>query len=269
MSTLTAHRPVGELRVTQFRVIRSEWIKFWSLRSSGITLAAAALLFVGIGLLAAQISGSGGEVGARGDGSTNPIDISLTGVNFAQLVLGTLGVLLMSGEYGTGMIRSTLAAVPRRLPVLWAKIAVFAAVVFPVMLLAAFAAFLGGQAVIGDGGASLGNPGALRAVVGSAAYVTGAGLLGLGLGALLRSTPAAISTFFGAMFLLDGVVQLLLPESWRDTLGPYLPSQAGSAIGAVAERSGSLSPWAGLAVFLGYLAVLTGAAAYRLRRQDA
>jgi ABC-2 type transport system permease protein len=270
MSTLTAHRPAGELRVTQFRVIRSEWIKFWSLRSSGITLAAAAVLFVGIGLLAAQISGTGGDPGGPpGDASTNPIDISLTGVNFAQLVLGTLGVLLMSGEYGTGMIRSTLAAVPRRLPVLWAKIAVFAAVVFPVMLLAAFAAFLGGQAVIGDGGASLSDPGALRAVIGSAAYVTGAGLLGLGLGALLRSTAAAISTFFGAMFLLDGVVQLLLPESWRDTLGPYLPSQAGSAIGAVAERSGSLSPWAGLAVFLGYLVVLTGAAAYRLRRQDA
>jgi ABC-type transport system involved in multi-copper enzyme maturation permease subunit len=268
MTTMTAtHR--GELRVTQFRVIKSEWIKFWSLRSTTVTLIASVLLFVGIGLLAAQISGSGADAGPRGNGSSNPIDISLAGVNFAQLVLGTLGVLLMSGEYGTGMIRSTLAAVPRRLPVLWAKIAVFTAVVFPVMLLAGFAAFLGGQAIIGDGGASLSDPGALRAVVGSAAYVTGAGLLGLGLGALLRSTPAAISTFFGVMFLLEGVVQLLLPSSWRDTVGPYLPSQAGSAIGAVAQQSGSLAPWAGLAVFLAYMVVLTGIAAYRLKREDA
>jgi ABC-2 type transport system permease protein len=264
MSTMTATRH-GELGVTQARVIRSEWIKFWSLRSTVVSLAVAAVLFVGIGLLAAQIGGAGGP---NAD-STNPIDTSLAGVNFAQLVLGTLGVLLMSGEYGTGMVRSTLAAVPRRLPVLWAKIAVFAAVVFPLMLVAAFAAFLGGQAIIGDGGASLADPGALRAVVGSAAYVTGAGLLGLALGALLRSTPAAISTFFGVMFLLEGVVQVLLPASWRDTVGPYLPSQAGSAIGTAVERTGSLTPWAGLAVFLAYLVVLTGAAGYRLKRQDA
>jgi ABC-2 type transport system permease protein len=268
MSTMTAtHR--GELRVTQPRVIKSEWIKFWSLRSTTVTLIASVVLFVGIGLLAAQISGDGGGTGPRGNGSSNPIDISLAGVNFAQLVLGTLGVLLMSGEYGTGMIRSTLAAVPRRLPVLWAKITVFTAVVFPLMLVAGFVAFLGGQAIIGDGGASLGDPGALRAIVGSAAYVTGAGLLGLALGALLRSTPAAISTFFGVMFLLEGVVQLLLPASWRDSVGPYLPSQAGSAMGAAAEQSGSLAPWAGLAVFLTYLVVLTAAAAYRLKREDA
>jgi len=268
MTTLTATHG-GELRVTQARVIKSEWIKFWSLRSTTVTLIASVLLFVGIGLLAAQISGDGSGTGARRNGSTNPIDISLAGVNFAQLVLGTLGVLLMSGEYGTGMIRSTLAAVPRRLPVLWAKIAVFTGVVFPLMLVAGLVAFLGGQAIIGDAGASLGDPGAWRAIVGSAAYVTGAGLLGLALGALLRSTPAAISTFFGVMFLLEGVVQLLLPSSWRDTVGPYLPSQAGSAMGAVAEQSGSLAPWAGLAVFLAYLVVLTGAAGYRLKREDA
>ena len=266
-ATTIAHR--GELRVTQFRVIKSEWIKFWSLRSTTVTLIASVVLFVGIGLLAAQISGDGSAAGPNGNRSSNPIDISLAGVNFAQLVLGTLGVLLMSGEYSTGMIRSTLAAVPRRLPVLWAKTAVFTAVVFPLMLVAGLAAFLGGQAIIGDGGASLGDSGALRAIVGSAAYVTGAGLLGLALGALLRSTPAAISTFFGVMFLLEGVVQLLVPSSWRDTVGPYLPSQAGSAIGATAEQSGNLAPWAGLAVFLAYLVVLGGAAAYRLKRADA
>jgi hypothetical protein len=263
MSTMTLTRPPVEYRVTQARVIKSEWIKFWSLRSTTITLIAGVLLFVGIGLLATQVTADGDN------GPMSPIDISLAGVNFAQLVLGTLGVLLMAGEYSTGMIRSTFAAVPRRLPVLWAKIAVFVGVVFPLMLAAAFIAFLGGQALIGDGGASLSDPGALRAVIGSAVYVTGAGVLGMALGALLRSTPAAISTFFGVMFLLEGIVQLLLPQGWRDDLGPYTPSQAGAAIGAVSQQSGMLSPWAGLAVFLGYLAVLTTAAAWRLKRQDA
>src|SRR6185312_12639021 len=139
------------------------------------------------------------------------------GSTFAQLVLGTLGVLFMAGEYGTGMIRATLAAVPARLPVLWAKAAVFAAVAFPLMLAASFVAFLGGQAIIGDAGASLSDGGALRAVIGSAVVLTGAGLLGLMLGAVFRSTAPAITTLFGGLFLLEGIAGLLLPESWRDT----------------------------------------------------
>jgi hypothetical protein len=178
-------------------------------------------------------------------------------------------VLLMAGEYSTGMIRSTLGAVPTRLPVLWAKSAVFAAVVFPLMLAASFVAFLGGQAIIGDAGASLSDPGVFRAVIGSAVYLTGAGLLGLLLGALFRSTPAAISTLFGALFLLEGVFQILVPQAWRDTVGPYLPSTAGGAFSSVTQQSGTLSPWAGLAVFVAYLLAVGAAAAWRLKRQDA
>jgi ABC-2 type transport system permease protein len=272
MSTVTAtHRPPvrGELRVTQPRVIRSEWIKFWSLRSTTITLVAAVAVYIGIGLLASSISTGGGTGPGPGGGTSNPTDISLAGSTFAMLVLGTLGVLLMAGEYSTGMIRSTLSAVPARLPVLWAKVAVFTVVVFPVMLAASFVAFLGGQAIIGAGGASLSDPGVVRAVIGSAVYLTGGGILGLLLGALLRSTPAAISTLFGVMFLLEGVVQILVPASWRDTVGPYLPSAAGSAFGAVTRQAGELGPWAGLAVFAGYLVTVGIAAAWRLKRQDA
>ena len=270
MSTMIAASP---LRVTTPRVIRSEWIKFWSLRSTAITLAAAAAVYIGIGLLASSIAGDGGPgpgQGPGGDGAAlGSTDLSLAGSTFAQLVLGTLGVLLMAGEYSTGMIRSTLAAVPSRLPVLWSKAAVFTAVVFPLMLVASLVAFLGGQAIIGDGGASLSDPGVLRAVVGSSVYLTGAGLMGLFLGALLRSTPAAISTLFGALFLLEGIVQLLVPEAWRDTVGPYLPSTAGGAISAVTQQDGTLTPWAGLAVFAAYLAALAIGAAWRLKRQDA
>jgi hypothetical protein len=167
------------------------------------------------------------------------------------------------------MIRSSLAAVPKRLPMLWAKIAVFAGVVFTVTLASAFVAFLGGQAIIGDGGAALSDPGAVRAVVGAAVYLTGAGLLGLALGGLLRSTAAALSTFFGVMFLLEGIVAILLPDSWQTTVGPYLPAEAGSAIGAVVQNADTLTPWAGLAVFVGYLVAAGAAAAWRLKRHDA
>ncbi len=257
-----------DLKVTQRRVIRSEWIKFWSLRSTTITLVAAVVVFVGIGLLAAFISTGGGLDGPGGE-NNSPVDISLAGVNFGQLVLGTLGVLFMATEYSTGMIRSSLAAVPARLPVLWGKAVVFAAVAFGLTVASALVAFLGGQAIIGDGGASLGDPGVARAIIGSAVYLTGAGLLGLALGALMRSTAAAISTFFGVMFLLEGISVLLLPESWQTTVGPYLPSAAGAAFGAVNQEPDSLSPWAGLAVFLGYLVVVGGAAAWRLKRDDA
>jgi ABC-2 type transport system permease protein len=268
MSTLAAPRSIGRLRVTQSRVIHSEWIKFWSLRSAPITLIAAVVVYVGIGLLASQIFSTGGQGPGPNGGGSSPVDISLAGSTFAMLVLGTLGVLLMSGEYSTGMIRSTLAAVPARLPVLWAKVAVFIAVVFPIMLAASFVAFLGGQALIGTG-ASLSDPGVVGAIIGSAGYVTGVGVIGLLLGALLRSTPAAVSTLFGVMFLLEGIVQVLLPQSWRDNFGPYLPSAAGSAIGEVTKQAGHLAAGAGLAVFLGYLIALGMGAAWRLKRQDA
>ncbi|GIG63009.1 ABC transporter permease [Longispora fulva] len=260
MATTTMH-----LRVTQTRVIRSEWIKFWSLRSTIVTIAAALAVVVGIGLLAAQIT----STGAAGDTPADPTDVSLAGVGIGVLILGTLGVLFTATEYSTGMIRSTLAAVPKRLPVLWGKAAVFAAVVFPLTLAAALIAFLGGQALLGDHGASLTDPGVARAVLGSAGYLTGAGLFGLALGSLLRSTAAAVSTLFGVLFLLPGISFLLLPDSWQNNVGPYLPSSAGSAFTAVRQSADLLTPWAGLAVFAGYLVVLGGAAAWRLRRHDA
>jgi ABC-2 type transport system permease protein len=253
------------LEVTQTRVIRSEWIKFWSLRSTVVTLAVAVSLLVGIGLLASSMMSSGDG----GPNSFGPIDASLAGTTFAQLAFGTLGVLFMASEYSTGMIRSSLAAVPKRLPVLWGKIAVFAAVVFATGLVASALAFTGGQALIGDGGASWSDPGVARAVLGSAVILAGSGVLGLALGALLRSTPAAISTLFGVMFLLSGVAQLLLPASWRDDVVQFLPANAGSAFTSVTPGDGALGPWAGLAVFAAYVVAVVAAGAWRLRGSDA
>ncbi|WP_433724405.1 ABC transporter permease [Actinoplanes sp. CA-051413] len=261
---------VSNLKVTQGRVIRSEWIKFWSLRSTLITLATAVALLIGIGLLASSMLNSGAATGPGPEpGELGPVDASLAGITFAQLAFGTLGVLFMASEYSTGMIRSSLTAVPKRLPVLWAKIAVFAVVVFVIGLAASAVAFTGGQALIGDGAASWSDGGVVRAVIGSAVILAGSGVLGLALGALLRSTPAAISTLFGAMFLLSGVAQLLLPESWRDNVVQYLPSDAGSAFTSVSQGADALSPWVGLGVFVGYVGAVVVGGAWRLKRADA
>lgn len=258
------------LRVSLPRIVKSEWIKFWSLRSSWITLAAAAIVMVGIGLLAASFAADGGfDQGGPGGpaGPSNPTDVSLAGSNLVQLILGTLGVLFMATEYTTGMIRSTLAAVPKRLPMLLAKVTVFAGVVFVVSEAASLVAFLGGQAIIGSGGASLTDPGVLRAVVGTGVFLTGAGLLGLALGALLRSTAAAVSTLFAVMFLAPGLATVLVPDSWN--LTPYLPSNAGGAFTAVSQSADQLQPWTGLAVFAAYLVALIAAAAWQLKTRDA
>jgi ABC-2 type transport system permease protein len=263
---------VPELKVTQSRVIRSEWIKFRSLRSTVVSLGAAALVFIGLGLLFAAVQS--GQLTGPGDGpdvGRDPVSVSLGGVMLAQLIVGSLGVLMTAGEYSTGMIRSSLTAVPRRFPVLWGKVAVFAGVTFVVTTIAAFLAFSGGQAVLSAGGAasaSLGDPGVLRAVFGAAVDLTGIGLIGLALGALLRTTAGAISTLFGVTLLLPGVLQLL-PESFSSAVGPYLPSNAVDAFMTAQPGTEGLAPWTGLAVFAGYIVVLLGAAAVTLRNRDA
>jgi ABC-2 type transport system permease protein len=263
----TAIAALPRKRVSLPRVLKSEWIKFWSVRSTLITLGIAVLLLIGFGLLASSLYGDGTDPGGPpGNEPTDPISASFTGTNFALLAFGALGVLFTAGEYSTGMIRSSMAAVPKRLPVLWAKAAVFAAVVFVVALAASAVVFTAGQSLI-DGGASWSDPGVVRAVVGTAGLLTGSGLLGVGLGALMRSTPGAITTLFGVMFLLAMVAALLVPESWSDVV-QYLPSEAGDAFTAVTQQEDALSPPAGLAVFSGYIAATLGAAAWRIKRSD-
>jgi ABC-2 type transport system permease protein len=259
----------GGQRVTLPRVVRMEWIKFWTLRSTVYTLAITVLLVAGIGAIFASVVGSGDGPGA--DDFGDPTSISLGGATLASLAIATLGVLTSAGEYATGTIRATLAAVPARLPVLWAKVAVFAAATFGIMLAAVLGAFLIGQAILSSRGldsVGLGDSGVLAAVAGAAFYLTGAGLIGLAVGALLRNTAAAITTVVGVLFLLPGVFQLL-PQSWNDNVGPYLPSNAATAFMSVTATDGSLSAGAGLAVFAGYLAVLLAAAAGLLKRRDA
>jgi ABC-type transport system involved in multi-copper enzyme maturation permease subunit len=256
----------SRLRVSQSRVALSEWTKFRSLRSTGYTLLAAVVLMIGIGALISAITASQpAEPGQSG------ISASLSGTFIAQLAIGALGVLLITGEYSTGMIRSSLTAVPRRLPMLWGKLAVFAGVVFLTTLIASSAAFFVGQALLSGKGldASLSDPGALRSVVGAALYLTVAGITALALGALLRNTAAAITTFVAVFFVIPPLT-LLLPASLTDRFVQYLPSNAGSVLmDGNFGIAHPLSPWAGFAVMCGYATALIGFAAWRLRRVDA
>ena len=256
--------------VTQVRVVRAEWTKLSALRSTWWCALIAVVLIVGLG---AAIAGSGTPYHvSAGNSAAGGITVSLIGILFAQLVIGMLGVLAFSGEYATGMIRATLAVVPARLPVLWAKLVVLAGLVLPVTVLAAVAEFFAATALESSRGGSaisLTDPGVLREVVGSSLYLTVIAVIGLALGALLRRTAAGLSVF-AAVFLVVPLVAAYLPQGIKG-FAPYLPSNAGGDIWGAGKIFGGhqLGPWAGFAVLCGYAVVLTGLAAWRLRRRDA
>ncbi len=260
------------LRVSQGRVLRSEWTKFRSLRSTVITLGVTVVLMIAISALFAAVTANQYHTFSGKDRlDFNPISTSLGGISFAQLAIGVLGVLLMSGEYSTGMIRSSLTAVPRRLPVLWGKLGVFGGVAFVVTLITATVAFFAGQSLLAGKGldVSITSPGAVRSVFGAALYLTVAGMFGIALGALLRNTAGGITTFVGVFFVVPPLMGLL-PSSISDHVTQYLPSNAGAVVyDGTRDLHGALSPWVGLAVMCAYLVALLGAAAWRLSRTDA
>ncbi|MEU6010892.1 ABC transporter permease [Streptomyces sp. NPDC047453] len=282
MSTLTATPESPETaqaapvrpayRVTGRRVLASEWAKLWSLRSTWITLGLGLLFLVAFGVIAASRYKSGIDSGRpmHGDfADATAVSLSLFGTNFAQLALGVLGVLVTAGEYSTGMIRSTMAAVPRRLPVLWSKAAVYGLVALLIATVGAFVAFLVGSQVVSGTPAAmgLGHAGVLRSLLGAGLYLGLVGVIGSALGALLRSVAGGISVLVAALMLVPGLISLL-PSSWSGNIDPYLPSHAGESIFALTHDSTTLSPGAGLWVFLGWTALALAAAAYRLRRSD-
>jgi len=263
---------MGTGGVTQTRVIESEWVKFRSLRSTLFSLLAAVVCTVGLGILISALRANDFKQHGvlKGIGGFDPTAHSLRGLYLAQLAIGVLGVLVITGEYSTGMVRATFAAVPRRLPVLWAKIAVFSVVVFVVSFVASLVAFLAGQAFLGTAhvGVSLGSPGAARAVLGGALYLTITGLLAVGLGFVLRNTAGAIATLFGLLLVLPVIAQAL-PSSWYDDVYKYLPMPAGGQIMTTVTDRTLLSPWAGLGVFAVYAVVAVAAGAFVLKRRDA
>ncbi len=241
MSAITAPvtiaRPAQPLGVTQARVALSEWTKLRTLRSTRYALLAGFAMTIVFAVLPAVVNASRWHTMSTAEKlAFHPLETSLIGVSLAQLAIGVLGVLIITGEYSTGMIRSTFIAVPQRLPVLWAKAGVFGAVTLalavPATLIAFFAAqaILTGHSVNGhDIALSISDPGVARVVVGGALYLTLVGLFGLGLGAIIRNTAGGISALVGVLFVLPPLMNVL-PSTWNNAISPYLPSNAGRAI---------------------------------------
>jgi ABC-2 type transport system permease protein len=177
-------------------------------------------------------------------------------------------VLVITGEYSTGMIRATMAAVPRRLPVLWAKAVVFGLTTLLLAVPAVLIAFVVGQALFSRHHINIGfsHPGVPRALFGAALYLTVVGLFGFGLGAIVRNTAGGIATFAGLMFVLPPLMNVL-PSNWNSAASPYLPLQAGETIMSL-NSGNQLAPWTGFGVFCTYAAVALLLAAVLLRRRD-
>ena len=292
--TAIAMEPDEHLRVTQARVMNSEWIKFRSLRSTWWSIGAALLVSIGLGILFSDLRGH--DIAQHGGFEPDQTALSLRGFYLAQLAVGVLGVLFVTGEYSTGMIRATLSAVPKRVPVWVAKTAIFAGVIFVITLVAAFIAFVGGQAVLsgyrihagyifGSNGAIIGltqsgsggwhtlgvplsHPGSVRAIFGAALYMVGVGLLGLGCGFAVRNAGGAIAAVFGLILVLPLLAQAL-PSSLQQHIMKYLPLLAGTAGMNTVNEGGQLSPWAGLGVFALYVVAALAVGLVVLRRRDA
>jgi ABC-2 type transport system permease protein len=154
-----------------------------------------------------------------------------------------LGVLVITAEYSTGMIRASMTAVPRRLPVLWGKAVVYGLVTLALITPPVLIAFVVSQAILSGRHIDIAftAAGVPRAVFGAALYLTVIGLFGLGLGAIVRNTAGGIATFAGLMFVLPPLMNVL-PASWNTAASPYLPLQAGEALLAL-RRGSQLAPW--------------------------
>jgi ABC-2 type transport system permease protein len=268
VQTLTRVAPTA--RVTQVRVIVSEWTKLRSVRSTRYALLAAVVLSIALGAIACTVFVTHwARMDPQERAHFNPLEASMVGLNLAQLAIGVLGVLVISAEYSTGMIRSSFSAVPRRLPVLWAKAGVFATVTLVLMVPTALVAFFVSQSILSTKHLQIAfsQPGVARAVIGGGLYLTVLGVLALGLGAIVRNTAGGIAAFAGILFVVPPLMGIL-PSSWNNTISPYLPSNAGQQIMTIVHEPHMLSPWTGFAVFCGYAIVVLGVAAVLLVRRD-
>jgi hypothetical protein len=273
MSAVSPAQPLPRLdhigRVTQLRIFLSEWTKLRSVRSTKWSLFAAFVLTIAIPAIAAAIvSHQWPTTSAADRAEFQPMEISLAGVQIAQLAIGVLGVLTITAEYSTGMIRASMTAVPRRLPVLWGKGVVYALVTLVLMTPAVVISFFLSQAILSGRHIDIAfsAAGVPRVVFGAALYLTVIGLFGLGLGAIVRNTAGGIATFAGLMFVLPPLMNVL-PRSWNTAASPYLPLQAGEALISL-HRGDQLAPWTGFAVLCTYAAASIAIAAVLLRRRD-
>jgi ABC-type transport system involved in multi-copper enzyme maturation permease subunit len=273
-ATAPVHLPPATRPAGLGGALRSEWTKLRTVRSTGFSLLTMAAIALGLMSLIAWATMNRWDQldpSDRAELTGNPLETILVRPIFvSQLVVAVLGVMVISAEYTTGMIRSTLQAQPRRLTVLIAKVAVFATLMLVVGELLSFAAFFIGRPIIaGHGPVSLSDPGVTRSVVGAGLYLAVLGLFALAFGAILRHTAGAITAVLGIVLILSNLTALL-PDSWGKHINAWMPTNAGQLIMQPASGPDDLlSAWQGFAVFAGWTALLLSVAAVLFVRRDA
>ncbi|WP_037851757.1 ABC transporter permease [Streptomyces sp. NRRL S-340] len=252
------------------QIIRSEWTKIRSVASTVWTLSLAAVVTVALGMLISALTRNEfGNMPARERLSFDPTFSSFAGMTLGQLAMIVFGVLVVSNEYSTGMIRTSLAAVPRRGTFLASKVAVAAALALLVGMATSFAAFFLGQAMLGSLRTSLDAPGVLRAVIGGGLYMTLIAVFSMAVAVMLRSPMLSLGILMPFFFLISNILGNV---SVTKKIGQYLPDQAGSRILRVIPRVGDdtpYGPWGGLGIMTLWVIAALAAAYALLRKRDA
>jgi ABC-2 type transport system permease protein len=270
MNTATPAPVVGSGLLPLFGgLLRSEARKLHTVRSTWWILLAGFTFTVGVAALLGALLPA--HLSTQQKATIDAVRVSLGGLHLSQVTAGLLGVLAITGEYSTGMIRATLAAVPQRRLLLTAKAAVLTAAVAVTAIAGCFAAYLLFQAFLPAADpmrTTLAAPGVARAVAGAGLYLTVLALLGFGLGTALRSSAAAVAALFGLLFV-PTLLTALLPQAWQDRIAGYLPMNAGDAVYTTRPEAHMLTPWTGFAVFCAYAAVALAAGFTLITRRDA
>jgi ABC-2 type transport system permease protein len=254
------------------RVVHAEWIKLWSVRSTAWSLLALVVITAGIGVLATWGTMQTLDQNPQQVRAFDPVNLMLGGLSLGQLAAAVLGAMVISTEYSTGGIRSTLTATPQRIRLLLAKALVFVLVALVAGLVTSFISFFVSQPFLREQySVGLGDQGVVRALIGGGLYVAGSGMFGFAFGALLRHTAGAITAAVALLLVLPPLSQLL-PGSWGDTITQHFTSNAGQAITAarsVPSPTVALGPWEGYAWFTAEWLVVLVVAAVLMRRRDA
>ncbi|MGA4839575.1 ABC transporter permease [Streptomyces sp. G45] len=251
-------------------VLKSEWTKIRSVASTVWTLGLAAVVTIALGMLISALSKNDFDNLDREDQLTfDPTFISFAGMSLGQLAMIVFGVLVVSNEYGTGMIRTSLAAVPQRGTFLFSKVAVAALLAFAVSIATSFAAFFAGQAMLGEHRAQLGDPGVLRAVIGGGLYMTLIAVFSMGVAAMLRGPMLSLGILMPFFFLISNILGNV---SATKKVGRFLPDQAGSKIMQVKspfDDDTPYGPWGGLGIMVAWTAAVLVGGYVLLRERDA
>ncbi|AEW96571.1 MULTISPECIES: ABC transporter permease [Streptomycetaceae] len=250
-------------------VLRSEWTKLRSVRSTAWTLSLAALITVGLGLLLSWLTNRQFDhMTPRERLTFDPTYTSFAGMTIGQLLMIVFGVLVVSAEYSTGMIRTSLAAVPQRGVLLGCKVAVATGLAVAVGMVTAFAAFFAGQAVLGAHHTTIGEPGVLRAVVGGGLYLTLITVFAMGVAAMLRGPLLSLAILMPFFFLISGVLGVV---GATRKVARYLPDQAGQKVMMVlaSHDDRPYGPWTGLGIMALWVVAALAGGYLTLRRRDA